>query len=112
MIVSNQTGKEKRKSPRKHCLVPVDGKQNSPFSDILTVDISKGGIGLITRSRLTLDQKIVIELDLDPSEEAVLVSGKVRWVRPVANSNHFRVGMTFSDVISGSKTRLNRYFKK
>jgi hypothetical protein len=39
----------------------------------------------------------------------VMVIGVVKWVRKLGNTDQYRVGMVFSEVISGSPTRLDKY---
>ena len=101
----------KRKSQRIHCAVPVDGKKDSVFAKTQTVDFSKGGIGLISSRKIPINKKIAVELDLEPQEDPVLAIGRVKWVRSIADSDNYRIGLIFSEVRRGSKTQLNQYFK-
>ena len=100
----------RRRNNRFPCAVPVDGKKGSPLGQIATVDFSKGGIGFISRSNLPLNKSIAIELDLTEDESPILVIGKVKWVRHLANSAFYRIGLAFDDFINGSKAPLIRYF--
>ena len=43
--------------------------------------------------------------------QPVLVIGVVKWVRRLANSGQYRIGMNYDEVSSGSQRRLDRYFK-
>ncbi len=97
----------KRKTPRFDCYVPVDGKQGSTFSSTKTVDISRDGIGFISNHPVPLNERIAIELALKPDTEPVLVIGQVKWVRKVSDSDQYRIGLTFSDIIDGSKDFLD-----
>lgn len=97
----------KRKSPRFDCYVPVDGKQGSIFSSTRTVDISRDGIGFLSNHPVPLNERIAIELALKPDAEPVLVIGQVKWVRKVSDSDQYRIGLTFSDIIDGSKDFLD-----
>ena len=100
----------KRKNIRINCAVPVEGKAGSVFDKTATVDVSKGGLGFISRHHIPLNKEIAIELDLFGETDPVLVIGRVRWVRHVAKSVYYRVGLAFEDVLKGSKSRLERYF--
>ena len=97
---------DKRKSRRFNCLVPVDGKDGSIFSRTRTVDISRDGIGFISNQSVPVNEKIAIELALRPDSEPVLVIGEVKWVRKISDSDQFRIGLTFSDIIDGSREEL------
>lgn len=102
----------KRRSERKSCLVPVDGREGSVFASAQTFDFSKGGMGFISQRRIPLNKEIAIELDLSQNDDPLIVRGVVRWVRLIKNSTHYRVGLAFQDIIQGSKTRLSTYFRK
>ena len=101
------TCENKRKAPRFDCYVPVDGKQGSVFASTKTVDISRDGIGFLSNHAVPLKERIAIELALKPDSEPVLVIGEVKWVRKVADSDQYRIGLTFSDIIDGSKDFLD-----
>ena len=102
----------KRKAQRLDCLVPVDGQQGGVFSNVRTVDFSKGGIGILSERKIPLNEEIAIEIDFGIDEPPVLVLGKVRWVRPIPGKEGiFRVGLSFETVIQGGQTRLSRYFR-
>ena len=100
---------EKRKNKRYHCTVPVDGKEGSTFDQTRTVDISRHGIGFIARSAIPLNEKIAVEIAVAPDVEPVLVMGVVKWVRKISDCDQYGIGMTFSEVISGSAARLTKY---
>ena len=103
--------KNKRKNKRYNCYVPVDGKEGS-FDHTQTVDISKNGIGFISDHQLPLNERIAVEIDLAPNTEPVVVLGTVKWVRKLSDSDQYRIGMTFSEVLSGSKTEFSKYLRQ
>ncbi len=98
-----------RSEVRYNCLVPVDGKDGSEFEQTKTMDISKHGIGLISSQPVAINQKIALEIVLKPDTKPVMVIGVVKWVRKLGVSGQYRVGMMFSEIISGSETRLDKY---
>jgi c-di-GMP-binding flagellar brake protein YcgR len=103
--------KNKRRATRQDCLVPVDGKTGSAFENIRTVDVSKGGIGLVSKKRIPLKREIAVELDFSAEGEPVFAIGKVCWVKKIKGTDTYRIGLTFKDVLRGSKSRLNKYFQ-
>lgn len=104
---------EQRKAARLGCVVPVEGKADSVFADVRTIDISNGGIGFVSSQVLPLRKRIAVELLLEADADPVLVMGEVRWVRKIKDSEHFRVGMKFiRSVEQGSRTRLKSYFEE
>jgi hypothetical protein len=101
---------EMRKNLRLDCFVPVEGKSGSAFAGVRTVDIGRGGVGLISNRPIPINEKIVVQLDLTAEGEPVLVLGQVKWVSKIKNSNNFRVGMTFCDEVAArSRSRLLKY---
>ena len=105
-LIEMDNSSDKRKARRFNCLVPVDGKEGTAFSTTKTVDISRDGIGFVSSRAIPLKEKIAIELALKPDTEPVLVIGEVRWVRKLSDSEQYRIGLTFSDVIDGSRDLL------
>lgn len=103
--------KEQRKAKRYNCSVPVDGKQGTAFDHTRTVDISRNGIGFISDAAFPINQKIAVEIALSPDGEPIVVMGVVKWVRKLTDSDQYRIGMTFAQVLSGSQTRLNQYLR-
>src|SRR3989338_707775 len=101
-----------RKNARKVCVVPVDGKEGCVFDRTRAVDFSRGGLGFVSEHRIPVNKKIPIEIDLSDEGTPVLVIGRVTWVHSIPESNHFRIGVTFTDILHGSKSRLGRYFKE
>ena len=99
-----------RSEARHNCYVPVEGKEGSEFDRTKTLDISRHGIGLLSSQHVGINQKIALEIVLKPNTEPVMVIGVVKWVRKLEVSDQYRIGLVFSEVISGSSTRLDKYF--
>ncbi len=97
----------KRKSRRFDCYVPVDGKEGEGFACTKTVDISRDGIGFVSQHAAKLHEKVAIELLLKPDAEPVLVVGEVKWVSRIPDTDQYRVGLTFADVIDGSQEEID-----
>jgi len=98
-----------RVESRYNCFVPVEGKEGHEFDRTKTLDISRHGIGFLTSQPVSINQKIAIEIVLKPNTEPVMVIGVVKWVRKIGVSDQYRVGLVFSEIISGSSTRLEKY---
>lgn len=102
----------KRKSKRLSCIVPLEGKEGSIFDATNVIDISKGGLGFVSSRRIPVNKKIPIQLDLTEDDMPVIVIGRVKWARAINGSSQFRIGVTFEEVLPGSKTRLQKYFRQ
>lgn len=103
---------EQRQNDRIGCYVPVEGKKGSDFDHTQTVDFSRGGLGFISDHNIPIGQEIMVELDLDKRNSPVFVVGKVTWVKYIKKSGTYRVGLSFGEVIQGSRSRLEKYFDK
>ena len=101
----------KRIEARHGCIVPVEGKEGSAFDQTRTVDISKHGIGFISSHAHEINEKVAIEIQLQPDTTPVLVLGVVKWVRKIEESKQYRIGLNFLEVLAGSETRLNKYLR-
>jgi c-di-GMP-binding flagellar brake protein YcgR len=99
-----------RVEARYNCTVPVEGKEGREFERTKTLDISRHGIGFLSSQPIAINQKIALEIVLKQNTEPVMVIGVVKWVRKIEVSDQYRVGMVFSEIISGSSSRLDRYF--
>jgi c-di-GMP-binding flagellar brake protein YcgR len=97
----------KRKSARFDCGVPVDGKEGVAFSSTKTIDISRDGIGFLSNHAIALNERVAIELVLKPDTEPVLVIGEVKWVRKISETDQYRIGLTFADIIDGSRDDID-----
>ena len=105
------SAKNKRTETRHNCFVPVESKSESSFDHTQTLDISRHGIGFLSPHPHTLNEKIAIEIQLKPNTDPVLVIGIVKWVRKLSDSDQYRIGLNYDEVISGSPKRLDRYFQ-
>src|SRR3984885_7645827 len=94
-----------RSEARYNCFVPVEGKEGSAFDQTKTLDISRHGIGFLSSHPIAINQKIALEIVLKPNTEPIMVIGVVKWSRKIGDSDQYRIGMVFSEVISGSPTR-------
>ena len=104
--------KNKRSEYRQDCFVPVEGKPGSVFDQTQTVDISRHGIGFVSPNEHQINEKVAIEIQLKPNAEPVLVVGVVKWVRKLSDSENYRIGLNFDQILSGSETHLDRYFRQ
>ncbi len=101
--------KNKRESQRKTCFVPVEGKKGGTFAQSQTVDISGGGIGLISKRAIALDEKIAVEIATAPDADPILMLGKVVWVRKLDQKDRYRVGLQFEKAFSPkARQKLSR----
>lgn len=101
---------DKRKSQRVNCLVPVEGKKNSYFDRIRTINFSKGGFGLISAKNIPVNEEITIEIDFNGQSSSAFVIGKVKWARRLSCPERYILGLSFESFLRGSISLLNKYF--
>ncbi len=102
----------KRTEARHTCQVPVEGKEGSAFDETQTFDISRHGIGFVSPHPHEINAKVAIEIQLKPNTEPVLVLGVVKWVRKISDTENYRIGLNFQEILSGSQTRLDKHFRE
>ncbi len=102
--------KEKRKDPRFSCYVPVMCKKGTAFEHSQTTDISAGGAGFISNRLVPVKTKMMVEINLTPASDPVLALGEVCWVRQMAQSENFRIGLKFVEVSSAVRSQLSKCF--
>ena len=100
----------KRTENRKNCFVPVESKTESSYDSTQTIDISRHGMGFLSSHPHNLNERIAIEIQLKPNTDPVLVIGTVKWVRKISDTEQYRIGINYDEVLSGSPKRLDRYF--
>lgn len=76
------------------------------------MDISKGGVGLISSKFIPLNSNLVMEIALSPKSEPLLAVGKVKWVQKLGSQERYRVGMAFTDISAQAGNRLEDYLGK
>ena len=103
---------EKRTSPRIDCRVPVLCRKGTLFDNSQTLDVSKGGIGLLSSKFVPLNTNLVMEIALTPKSEPLLAVGKVKWVQKLGAQERYRLGMAFTDISQDCRGRLSEYLAK
>lgn len=103
---------EKRNSPRFNCRVPVLCRKGTMFDNSQTIDISRGGVGIISPKFVPLGTNLVMEIALAPKAEPVLAVGSVKWVQKISSQDNYRLGLGFTDISRDSHNRLSEYLER
>ena len=101
---------DKRSHARFQCAVPVEGKKGTAFNQSQTIDISRGGVGLIVNNRVAVNSRMAVELNLAADSEPVLAMGQVRWVQRLPDSG-YRLGIAFDQLEAGFQAAFRKQFK-
>lgn len=79
------------------------------FSD-LAQNLSEGGLGLETISRLAEGDELEIEFTLPGTEDGLCVRTRVVWVRPVEPEGHkFGAGLQFAELAEEERAVIRRF---
>ncbi|MBN2119660.1 MAG: Flp pilus assembly complex ATPase component TadA [Candidatus Omnitrophica bacterium] len=77
----------------------------------LTSNVSAAGIAFLAPEALANDSILEIHLDLPDGKEPLRCLGKVVWVKKI-DSGDYEIGLSFLDLTSGERRRVNRYVTK
>lgn len=105
-------GSEKRNNQRFSCRVPVLCRKGTLFDNSQTIDIGKGGVGVISPKFIPVGTNLVMEIAMSPKSEPLLAVGSVRWVQRLSGQERYRLGMAFTDISQDSENRLSEYLVK
>lgn len=98
--------KNRRKEPRRKeenqvslSLSSGDPLPNGQKSvQVLTQDISTGGLRILTDVQLSAHSRMSIRIVLSRTRKVLVLEGQVRWVTPVYEDELFEVGIEFMDI--------------
>jgi len=98
--------KNRRKEPRRkeENQVALSLSSGGPLPDgkesiqVLTQDISTGGLRVLTDIRLAAHTRMKVRLVLSRTRKVLELEGQVRWVTPVYENELFEVGIEFMDI--------------
>lgn len=76
---------------------------------IETVDISIGGIQIITDQKFDMDKKLKLIISVTNTDIPIPIIGRVAWIRPVEGKEIYRVGLEFTEFLNGRKNLLEKY---
>jgi len=98
--------KNRRKEPRRkeENQVGLSLSSGSPLPNgqesiqVLTQDISTGGLSFLTDVPLEVQSRMVVRLVLSRTRKVLELEGEVRWVTPVYDDELFEVGIEFKGI--------------
>jgi len=98
--------KNRRKEPRRkeENQVSLSLRSGDPLPNgqksvqVLTQDVSTGGLRILTDVQLSAHSRMSIRLVLSRTRKVLVLEGQVRWVTPVYEDELFEVGIEFMDI--------------
>ncbi|UCG34907.1 MAG: PAS domain-containing protein [Candidatus Omnitrophota bacterium] len=86
-------------------IYPYKNKRES----VRSLDLSKGGICVMSPLRLRTDMQINIEMKLPPRIKPLLLKGRVAWIKKMEKTGKYKVGMEFIKLKDNKKRVLSRF---
>jgi len=83
-----------------------DSFKSPHFEEVITQDISIGGLRFESKEELKIDSLILLKLGV-PVNDEILVSGKVMWVKRI-NEEISSYGVKFNDIDTNDATKLKK----
>ncbi len=103
---------ERRRFLREPIYVRVKVRHNdSALTGLMSLDISVGGIRLLSPEELPKDK--VMELQINVPSSPVIARGKVVWTKEVETEegNFFQIGIQFIEVKPEDKARIEIFIR-
>jgi c-di-GMP-binding flagellar brake protein YcgR len=95
--------------------LPENPKEEPLFADATAIDLSAGGMEMMTAARFEKNANVLVNFDLNMDKKTVYkfsVKSVVRRVAPLAK-NKFKVGVEFLELSKAEQDRIFQYiFKK
>ncbi|SEO80854.1 flagellar brake protein [Propionispora vibrioides] len=99
--------------PVKIQVVSEQQDEDAPLHDLLTKNISGGGVCLISQDKLKLGTKLNVQLQLPEQEAWTIASDVVRLDMPQNDRQLYWIGVRFLDIAEPIRNRLIRFiFRK
>ena len=83
-----------------------DSFDEPQFEEVITQDISIGGLRFESKADLKIDSPILLKLGI-PVNDEILVSGKVMWVKRI-DKELFSYGIKFNDIDTDDANKLKK----
>ena len=83
-----------------------DSFNKAQIEEVISQDISIGGLRFESKEELKIDSLILLKLDIPDNDELVL-SGKVMWVKRI-NKELFSYGVKFNDIDTKDANKLKK----
>lgn len=114
-------GSERRVFTRLNCDIPIKYSlpHQTPHAKFAnSKDVSIGGICVSVKEKLSLNDKLSLEIDFPGGGHPVIVTGQVAWVKEDTPKNNpmevrrFRAGLEFKDISPRDRDRLLKFIKE
>lgn len=105
---------ERRAAPRKEVITEVTLESDTNFYTGFTVDLSTGGLFIVTWDLLPIGTRVNLSFSLPRTREMIAVQGVVRWLRELNRNNPDLwpgMGIQFLEVPERAKASIEAFMK-
>ncbi len=112
-------GQERRESPRVKEAVGIhyrvlekdEGAVSERFLQAETINISANGLLLVTKTRLSENQSLIMEIIFEKPEQLIQCHGRVVWVKK-AEDPYYHVGVEFIRMEAKTSELFKKYVQE
>lgn len=105
-------GKERRRYPRFNRRLKVKYEFKDEITVNPSVNISRGGILIKSKSPVPVNAHIILHIELPASHEDVIVVARVVWAEKDSDDNTYTVALSFSSMESSDNKMLTRFLSE
>jgi c-di-GMP-binding flagellar brake protein YcgR len=89
------------------CVQPILRPLPINVRHLLSEDLSEGGMRLSSSEFFPVKSRVRVDLETARPATPIQVIGRVVWVEQLPEVDHWRVGVEFSDLSDGARSRLH-----
>jgi c-di-GMP-binding flagellar brake protein YcgR len=90
----------------------VPKRSPADVENLLCEDLSEGGIRLTSPRFFSVKDRMLLELEAPEEPVTIRAMGTVVWVEQSSYQHQFRLGVQFSDVSDGDRSRLHEIIEQ
>jgi c-di-GMP-binding flagellar brake protein YcgR len=76
-----------------------------------SVDISVGGVQIMTDQKLEPESRLKLILSVTPTTPPISILARIAWIRQVEKKETFFIGLEFLEFLNGRKKLLEDYIR-
>jgi len=107
---------ERRQYPRVNTTMSIQYRGIRQASDsvmgAIARDISSGGIRVLVNEFISVFTRLVVEVYIPSTSEAVKVVSKVAWIQKRPHGEQYEVGMQFMDMAEEDRRNISEFVER
>lgn len=107
---------ERRQYPRVNTTMSIQYRGMRQASDsvmgAIARDISSGGIRVLVNEFISVFTRLVVEVYIPSTSEAVKVVSKVAWIQKRPHGEQYEIGMQFLDMAEEDRRNISEFVER